>query len=212
MKLKHPEADARELAALHALGLMNEDEAGAFEGHLAEGCAICSEAIAAMEDVLGQIGLTVAGTAPPAALRERILASVAREGRPGVSPSFQIWKNWKGPLGAAAESSVLIRSSEGDWENTGIEGVAVRRLFVDAARKQVTMLIRMAPGARYPSHRHGGAEECYVLQGDLKVGNEVEMYAGDYQRVETGGVHAIQSTREGCLLYITSSVEDEILA
>ena len=77
---------------------------------------------------------------------------------------------------------------------------------------RVTMLVRMEKGTSYPSHRHAGPEECYVLAGDLEVGDQLEMHAGDYQRVERGSVHPPQTTREGCLLLITSSMHDELLS
>jgi len=38
------------------------------------------------------------------------------------------------------------------------------------------------------------------------------MRAGDYQRAETGSTHPVQSTRGGCLLLLTSSLRDELVA
>ena len=60
-------------------------------------------------------------------------------------------------------------------------------------------------------HHHGGAEECYVLEGDLRTG-DVWMHAGDYQHAAAGSVHPVQSTVQGCLLLIHSSLQDELLA
>jgi len=37
------------------------------------------------------------------------------------------------------------------------------------------------------------------------------MHAGDYQRVEVGSEHPVQSTENGCLLFIVSSLHDELL-
>jgi hypothetical protein len=37
------------------------------------------------------------------------------------------------------------------------------------------------------------------------------MRAGDFQRAEAGSVHPVQSTDGGCLLLITSSLDDELL-
>lgn len=74
----------------------------------------------------------------------------------------------------------------------------------------MTFLARMAPGSSYPSHRHGGPEECYVLKGDLDVGHR-KMRAGDFERAEPGSVHARETTEEGCLLLIVSSLRDEML-
>ncbi|HVR73044.1 MAG TPA: cupin domain-containing protein [Planctomycetota bacterium] len=104
----------------------------------------------------------------------------------------------------------LRRAGEGDWEPTAAPGVSVKPLHVDSARRYVTMLVRMEPGSAYPDHLHAGAEECYVLQGDLRVGDET-LRAGDYQHAPAGSEHEIQSTREGCLLLIVSSQDDKLV-
>ncbi len=163
--------------------------------------------------------------APPLELKDKILRAVRQHEVEASSAAYeahrepsaltpkpapvQLWKNW---AGASAERGLLVqRSREGIWEKTGVDGVEVKQLYVDHKRDYVTMLVRMQPGSAYPSHRHGGFEECYVISGDLVVGDLV-MTAGDYQRAEGGSVHVMQSTREGCLLYIVSSQHDELLA
>jgi len=103
----------------------------------------------------------------------------------------------------------LVRG-DGDWEKTGVDGVEVRRLFVDVPNDRLTMLVRMAAKTEYPSHRHGGVEECFVLEGDI-YGPGWEMRAGDYQRLEGGSVHGVQGSRGGCVLFIVSSLNDELL-
>ena len=72
------------------------------------------------------------------------------------------------------------------------------------------MLVRMAPGSSWPPHRHAGPEECYVLEGDIDVGG-TRMTAGSYQRVTAGSEHPRQSTIDGCLLLLISSLHDELL-
>ena len=162
--------------------------------------------------VLKALPYTLEQHAPPAALKQKILALAGQE-QPAhadtAAPSVQLWKNWK--TQAATEELVVQRRDEGAWEATGVEGVEVKRLFADAARGYVTMLVRMAAGSSYPSHRHAGYEECYVLQGDLSVG-DAALHAGDYQRAEGGSIHVVQSTKNGCLLFIVSSQHDELLA
>jgi anti-sigma factor ChrR (cupin superfamily) len=68
----------------------------------------------------------------------------------------------------------------------------------------------MDRGTSYPPHRHADVEECYVLQGDLRVAGRV-LRAGDYQRADRDSVHGVQSTENGCLLLIVSSTDDELL-
>ena len=47
-----------------------------------------------------------------------------------------------------------------NWEPTGFDGVSLARLYVDPVRGKLASLVRMAPGAKYPSHRHAGVEHC----------------------------------------------------
>ena len=70
-------------------------------------------------------------------------------------------------------------------------------------------MFRMAPGTSYPSHVHDGAEECYVLEGDLHVG-DVVLGPGDFQRATPGSHHVEQRTDGGCLLLVNSSLSDEM--
>jgi quercetin dioxygenase-like cupin family protein len=139
----------------------------------------------------------------------------------GVEPSaptshtagVQVWKTWgtkTRPNSSDSPGLTVVRSSEGDWQATGVEGVRVKHLFSDAARRYVTMLVRMDPGAAYPSHVHGGAEECFVLEGELEVAG-TQLREGDYQRAEHGSLHGVQATRDGCLLLIVSSQDDELI-
>ena len=146
---------------------------------------------------------------PPASLKGKILAGAKQEEVAAARPPVQLWKSWI--TNAPPTDLVIQRRDQGDWEATGVEGVSVKQLFVDAERGYVTMLVQMVAGSSYPSHRHAGYEECYVLQGDLSVGDSV-LHAGDYQRAEGGSVHVVQSTKNGCLLFIVSSQNDELLA
>jgi quercetin dioxygenase-like cupin family protein len=138
-------------------------------------------------------------------IRARV-APAAPAARP-TAPS-QVWKQWRG---GPAPQAWLLAAQEGDFEPTDIEGISVRRLFVDEEADRVTMLVRMAPGTAYPAHRHGGVEECYVLAGDLSVGEETTLHPGDYQRMASGSRHPVQATSAGCLLLIASSRHDELL-
>jgi predicted ChrR family anti-sigma factor len=205
----HPNDASREAAALHALGALPPEEARAFEAHLAEGCAACAEDRAAFQRVVADLALASAtGPAPPPALREKLIARIEEERwRKGT----QVWKGWKEePEKAASPGLHIVRSGEGDWQPTAAPGVTVKPLSVDAERRYVTMLIRMEPGSSYPRHRHSGVEECFVLEGELRVGDEV-LRAGDFQRADERSVHAVQSTDRGCLLLITSSQDDDLL-
>ena len=106
---------------------------------------------------------------------------------------------------------LVARADAGDWEATGVVGITVRRLSVDVDRQTASMLIRMAPGSKYPPHIHASAEECLVVEGELHVGDDLVMRAGDFQRAERGTTHPVQYTETGCVLFISSSLHDELI-
>lgn len=63
-------------------------------------------------------------------------------------------------------------------------------------------LMVMAPGASSVPHRHSGAEEFYVLEGEL-IDFDGQVYgAGDFVRLAPGTVHSSLSPT-GCKLLVT---------
>jgi len=206
--------DATLHAALYLLGCMAGEGCAAYEEHVA-GCTGCAAEVVRLRDAAASLALLAPEADPPAALRARLLERVAsmRQDEPpradGVdATSAQSWRKWEAtPTG---NGPVFVPAGGLGWEPTGVAGVTAKRLFVDPANDRVTLLVRMAPGISYPSHRHGGPEECYLLEGDLDDG-EVSMRAGDYLRREGGSIHGMHSTKEGCLMLIVSSLHDELL-
>lgn len=92
--------------------------------------------------------------------------------------------------------------TDGAFFPTPYPGMTIRLLNLDRERGQFSAMIRLAPGATYPSHAHDGSEECVVLEGELLVG-DVRMKVGDYQRAEPGTAHADQWSDTGALLFVT---------
>ncbi len=201
-----------EMLGAYALGALDEPEQKAVPDLLSSGT------MAEWARVITGMAYSLAQVTPPPSLKDRVLAAIVadaaseaanRIAQPAApQPNVQVWKNWTAP--PSQPELYLQRAQEGKWEATAVPGVEVKKLFVDQNRSYATMLVRMAAGTSYPSHRHAGFEECYVLDGDLHVGETV-LHAGDYQRAEGGSTHGIQSTASGCLLFIVSSLEDELI-
>ena len=168
---------------MHALGVNGEPESGA----VATDDASIEELLAA-ELLLGEMAFASLATPPPS-LRDRLLAQVAAEAAP---PPF------------------VLRADESPWTETGIPGVRRRNLFLDEQSQRVSFLLEMAPGAKYPPHRHGGVEECFVLQGTVRdAGSSVA--TGDYVRYETSSDHSPLVTDTGCVLLICGSTSTQRL-
>jgi anti-sigma factor ChrR (cupin superfamily) len=219
------------------LGLLEPPEEKQFLAHLASGCAECNKTVAAMSRVMRALPFaldsSIVVATPPTKLKERLLRSI-KTADSQISPTDisaaiagsmpqaagkkkadgpQVWKTWTSAADsgkAALPGLFTLGAGEGVWEEVGISGIKVKRLFVDPERDSVTMLVRMPAGAAYPRHRHAGPEQCYVIEGDLRVDN-LAFFAGDYQYAESNSLHGVQYTEQGCLLLIVSSLHDELV-
>ncbi len=215
--------DLRETAALFVLDSLEPDSARAYRLHVLQ-CDVCRREVESLARSARDLALLAPTQAPPRELWERVIARVRARGperrseptAPAASEHHdrgdhgQVWKAWADSTGVDRAGFLFVGSSENGFEPTGFEGIEARRLFVDHDRDRVTMLVRMKAGARYPGHVHADAEECYVLAGDLHVGDR-RMHAGDYQRAEAGSTHPVQSTDGGCVLLLVSSLHDELV-
>ena len=72
------------------------------------------------------------------------------------------------------------------------------------------MLVRLAPGADYPSHRHAGVEELHLLHGELRV-DQKTLYPGDYIRAEAGTVDRRVWSQTGCTCVLLTSIDDVLM-
>jgi anti-sigma factor ChrR (cupin superfamily) len=165
----------RDRAALYALGILDPDETRAFAAHLA-GCAACSEEVASMKAVAGDLSLAAGAAVPPPHVRRRVLDEVGRLSGGGF----------------------LFRTKdEGGWRELS-PGVSRRELGPSS------FLIRLAPGHALRPHRHAAVEHCYVLEGDLLV-NDRRLEAGDYHEAGPGTLHDGLVTSGGCLFLVVES-------
>lgn len=205
LKTQHtvPTEELRELASLYALDVLPYDEKASYEAHLSDGCEICAAEVAALRRITAVMGMTVDPVAPRPALRERLMRTIVETPQP-TPPK---------PAGVLYEKDgvLVARHGEMDWKAGGLPGIFQKVLFDDTTRGISTSLIRLIAGAHYPSHKHAGVEELYLLEGELRVGNLV-LRAGDYCRAEAGSVHEEIFTNEGCLFMVTSSHHDQLLA
>jgi anti-sigma factor ChrR (cupin superfamily) len=209
MTLTHRPQDApHETAALYLVGALELPRRRQVEEAVRAGDAALLDALRSLEGGSLALATLVGEVTPPASLRARTLAAAAAGSSAGQSQRDQIWRDWGS--NAAPEGLFTLRVDEGAWEDTGVAGVQVRRLFVDREANRMTAMFKMAPGTSYPEHHHDGHEECYVLHGDLHVGDDLVMRAGDYQRAESGSPHARQWTSGGCVLLVSTSLSDEM--
>jgi anti-sigma factor ChrR (cupin superfamily) len=90
--------------------------------------------------------------------------------------------------GLAPLMSRFVRIAEMPWEQTKFAGVETKTLLLDKATGLLTVLLRMAPGAKLPDHEHVMIEQTYMLEGRL-VDRDGECAAGDYVWRPAGSRH-----------------------
>jgi anti-sigma factor ChrR (cupin superfamily) len=175
--------EIRDVASAYALGLLEPLENAEFEEHLSE-CAVCRSEATAFQEVTVELAYILPIAEPPARLRTELLQ---RASSPGV----------------------VVRADESAWKKTPFPGIEARRLFLDKVTGTVTSLLRVAAGAVYPAHRHGGVEHVYVIDGDL-IFYDHTLETGDYEVNPGSTDHSSITTKTGCLALVIHNVADEL--
>jgi quercetin dioxygenase-like cupin family protein len=106
-------------------------------------------------------------------------------------------------------SLVSQLANKPEWEDPA-PGISYQLLATDTENECVSMLVRLAPGADYPRHRHVGVEELYLLHGELMI-DAKKVSPGDYVRAEAGTVDHRVWTDTGCTCVLITSTGDVLL-
>jgi anti-sigma factor ChrR (cupin superfamily) len=193
MSHHNSEEDIALQAALHALGVLPEDEALAFQQHLEQGCIECQAEVESYQSTVEKLAFSVSGIEPSASVRDRLFQKIKGQPKLQLAPTLS-----KQELG----SSLTIRADEGEWREKW-KGVFIKRLFKDEAKGTVTTLYKMMPGASLQKHRHIGAEECFILEGDYHINGEI-LGAGDYHCALPDSVDETLFTINGTMFLLVS--------
>jgi len=193
----------RELAALHALGQLEGDDAIEFARLLGSGDATVQREVGAFEDVSAAIARSVPPVKPSPRVKEALLRKIAPR-NPQPSP----WDLLKALLPKQSQGFAFVHDVGGEgWQNLPVPGASFKLLSVDQERRYAVTLGRLAPGAHFPTHKHYGPEDIYMLSGDLHIGSEV-LTAGDYHHATTGTTHPVNFSEHGCTILLILSTED----
>ncbi|MCW5620000.1 MAG: cupin domain-containing protein [Burkholderiales bacterium] len=95
--------------------------------------------------------------------------------------------------------------------STRYPGCESKVLLFDRHSGLLTMLLRMAPGARLPDHEHVHIEQTYVLEGSLVCG-EGECMAGDYVWRPAGSRHEAWAGPAGGLMLTIFQIPNRFFA
>ncbi len=187
-----PDEDRATIAALYAAGALPPAPAADFEALLDAGDPAALAAWSEHAPFLTAALEAVVPVTPDPATRRTLLASLTDETQ-GAAQS---------PWPPTETAFFVQRGAAADWQPTGVPGVELRTLFEDPTRAARSILLRMAPGACFPSHPHPGVEECYIIEGAVEIGGVVYV-AGDYMRASAGTDHEPTHSPHGCLMLLT---------
>lgn len=112
-----------------------------------------------------------------ARVKRRVLQRIAEEQRP---------------------QHLTVQPGDGLWQPFG-PGVQLKLLH--AAGDVWSYLLKLAPGAQLPTHRHPVDEECVVLEGVVQVG-ELRVAAGGFHLGRKDVLHAPITSQDGALLFL----------
>jgi len=179
--------DHGDSVCLYALQALPAGEVAAMEAQIAA-CPKCRQEIDALRPIVGAFVSWPTDVVRPArSLWDRLASRIAAETGQPVMPEPP-------------------RAAQPEWEEPA-PGISCKLLATDVQKSRVSMLVRLAPGADYPSHTHAGVEEVYMLQGVLIV-DDKKLQPGDYLRSEPGtSDHRVRS-ETGCTCVLLTSTRD----
>jgi anti-sigma factor ChrR (cupin superfamily) len=181
--------DHSELLCLYALQALPPSEVPALEAHISA-CADCRHELEALHPLIESFDSWPADVLrPSASLWGRLAKRIGDTGGEPVLPALQRW-------------------TEPEWEEVA-PGISCKLLATDTERHRVSMLVRLAPGADYPPHRHAGVEELHLLHGELWI-DDRKLHPGDYNRAEPGTADSRVWSETGCTCVLMTSTRDEL--
>jgi quercetin dioxygenase-like cupin family protein len=99
------------------------------------------------------------------------------------------------------------------WRFTGLPGV--RDVAVQGGPRVAgaeTVLARIAPGTRFPRHRHGGLERVLVLEGSYTDSEGIVHRAGEYREWPAGSKHSFRVSKSEVCIFASAVYNREFEA
>ncbi len=103
-----------------------------------------------------------------------------------------------GKLVPTPGGSTYVDPAQMEWQPSQFDRIAMKVLYRDEAKGEMTVLLKWEPGARLPFHRHPEIEQSYVLEGSFYDHDGI-CRAGEFVWRKPGSQHETRSD-EGCVL------------
>ena len=147
-------------------------------------------------------------TSPDAVEFDELVALALAASAVGPLPAPRVRRSL---LARIAEAPVppgfALRSATDDWRPHPVPGIRMKVLSINRHTGYATLLLDVAPGARFPPHHHDGAEECYVLSGSIRTLDRW-LGPGDFLHADAGTDHGELWTQDGARVLLVVPAED----
>lgn len=193
----NPNADA----ALYALDALEADEREQFEQALLDSGEL-EQAVDDLKETTAALAYGAPSVPMAADLKARLFERIEAE---CVGPSSDLVKLLDLPMAELKRQALEL-----SWSSMpGDSGAEIATWQVDEPEREVAFFVRNAGGCVFPNHAHASGETVLVLEGDFVVGDQV--YRTGEQVSCPGNTSHQPETRNGCLLFCVSSMDDDIL-
>lgn len=182
--------ETADLAMLYALGTLSSEETAGVDRMLKSGNSVLESEIRSFRETAALTAMALLESSPSPSVKIRLMAKI--RGAEAIPPGMEV-----------------LRGGAGKWIESGYQGIQFQLLHRDTQANLVTQLVRMSAGAVYPGHHHKMDEQCYVLEGSIKLDN-MHLSAGDYGRANANTDHDILTTDTGCTVLLISCPDDEL--
>ena len=95
-------------------------------------------------------------------------------------------------------ASTYVKPQDMEWQDTRFEGIQIKVLYQNVEKGEMTCMLKWAPGATLPFHRHPELEQSYVIEGSFQDHDGI-CKAGEYVWRTAGSKHETYS-EEGCVI------------
>jgi anti-sigma factor ChrR (cupin superfamily) len=127
------------------------------------------------------------------------------EPAPDAAAAARIRQRLMRRAAAAEDGHVTVQAADDRWQPFG-HGVQIKVLH--EAGGVMSYLLRLEAGASIGAHRHPHDEECVVLEGTLRIGDDLVVPAGGFHLARRGRLHDRIHTDTGAVIFLRGAVPE----
>lgn len=189
----------------YTVGTLPEEQRREVDSAIAQSPLVRREADAAAEALAAAVAHSLPSVTPPRALRDRLMATLGGPERfapffPTLSRLFDLpFETLRGLLARAEGHGASWESRLGATDLPGVELFHFPVGPTLAADGAAGGVLRLRPGAVFPRHTHGGEETTFVLEGALRMDQQL-VGPGATIVTSKGDVHTFTAAPERSVL------------